>query len=122
MDTLQQAFDYATDPSKNFWGTVGVHLQLSLTALLVGALIGIPLGIIVSRYNLLARLSVNAMGVLRVIPSLALLFLLLPILHTGFAPSVTALTVLAVPPLLINTEAGMRGVSPAVIEAGRGMG
>ncbi len=61
-------------------------------------------------------------GVLRGIPSLALLFIFIPILHTGFVPSAVALTILAIPPLVINTEAGMRGVDRAVLEAGRGMG
>jgi osmoprotectant transport system permease protein len=122
MDTIQQAIEYAANPTHGFWPAVATHLELCLVALLIGSLIGIPVGIIVSRYNLLARLSVNVMGVVRVIPSLALLFLLIPILHTGFTPSAVALTVLAIPPLLINTEAGMRGVDRAVIEAGRGMG
>jgi osmoprotectant transport system permease protein len=58
----------------------------------------------------------------RVIPSLALLFIFIPILHTGFVPAAVALTILAIPPLLINTDAGMRGVSRALEEAGRGMG
>jgi osmoprotectant transport system permease protein len=122
METIQQAIEYASNPVHGFWPAVVTHLQLCLIALLIGSMIGIPVGIIVSRYNLLARLSVNVMGVLRVIPSLALLFLFIPLLHTGFAPAATALTILAIPPLLINTEAGMRGVDRAVIEAGRGMG
>src|SRR4051812_14068688 len=122
MEIIQQAIEYAANPSHEFWPAVATHLELCLVALLIASLIGIPLGIIISRYGLLARLSVNAMGVVRVIPSLALLFILIPILHTGFAPSVTALTILAIPPLLINTEAGMRGVDRAIIEAGRGMG
>jgi osmoprotectant transport system permease protein len=122
MDTLQQAFEYAADPSNDFWKAVGTHLQLSLIALLIGAAIGIPVGIIISRYSVLSRLSVNLMGIVRVIPSLALLFIFIPILHTGFTPAVVALTVLAIPPILINTEAGMRGVNRAVVDAGRGMG
>jgi len=122
MDTLQQAFQYAADPSNEFWKELGTHLQLSLIALLIGGLIGIPLGIVVSRYNLLSRVSVNVMGIVRVIPSLALLFIFIPILHTGFVPAAVALTILAIPPLLINTDAGMRGVSRSVEEAGRGMG
>ena len=122
MDTLQQAFQYAIDPSNDFLKALGTHLQLSFIALLLGGLVGIPLGIVVSRYQLLSRLSVNLVGVLRGIPSLALLFIFIPILHTGFVPSAVALTILAIPPLLINTEAGMRGVDRAVLEAGRGMG
>jgi osmoprotectant transport system permease protein len=122
METLRQAFEYAADPVNGFWGAVATHLELCIVALLVGSAVGIPLGIIVNRYALLARLSVNVMGVVRVIPSLALLFIFIPVLHTGFVPAAVALTVLAIPPLLINTEAGMRGVPRAVVEAGRGMG
>ena len=122
METVQQAIEYAANPVHGFWPAVVTHLELCLIALLIGSVIGIPVGIIVSRYNLLARVSVNVMGVLRVIPSLALLFIFIPLLHTGFTPAATALTILAIPPLLINTEAGMRGVDRAVIEAGRGMG
>src|SRR4030095_12707312 len=65
----------------------------------------------------------NAFGALRLIPSLAILFLVLPYLRTGFYPSLLALTVLAFPPVLINTYAGVRNVDGAVVEAayGRGM-
>jgi len=48
--------------------------------------------------------------------------LLLPYLHLGFTPALVALTLLACPPVLINTDTGMRGVDPAVLEAGRGLG
>ncbi|MGA7733766.1 MAG: ABC transporter permease [Chloroflexia bacterium] len=122
MDTIAKAIEYALDPSHNFLGALGTHLQLSLLALLVGGLVSLPLGIVVSRYATLSRVVVNLAGVIRVVPSLAVLFLLIPVLHTGFAPSLVALTVLAIPPILINTEAGMRGVDKAIIEAGRGMG
>jgi osmoprotectant transport system permease protein len=122
MDTLQEAWNYALDPSNNFLGQVGQHLRLSGIALLVALLVGVSLGIWISRHEALSRVVVNFMGVLRVVPSLAVLFLLLPLLKTGLAPSVVALTLLAVPPVLINTDAGMRGVDPAVVEAARGMG
>lgn len=122
MDTIGQAIEYALNPTNNFVGALGIHLQLSLLALAIGGLVGLPLGIVVSRYETLSRLVVNVAGVVRVVPSLALLFILIPILHTGYVPSLAALTVLAIPPLLINTEAGMRGVPHALVDAGRGMG
>jgi osmoprotectant transport system permease protein len=122
MDTLQQAWEYALNPTNNFWGQVVQHLRLSGIALLVAVLVGVPLGIWISRYGALSRVVVNVMGVLRVVPSLAVLFILLPVLKTGLAPSVVALALLAVPPITINTDAGMRGVDPAAVEAGRGMG
>ncbi len=122
METIGKAIQYALDPTNNFVGAVGVHLQLSFLALLIGALVAIPLGIAISRNKALSQVVVNMAGIIRVVPSLAVLFLLIPILHTGFAPSLAALTILAIPPLLINTEAGMSGVSPAIVDAGRGMG
>ena len=122
MDTIQQAYQYAIDHSDDFFKALGTHVQLSFFALMVGLVVGLPLGILVSRSKVLSQVSVNLAGIVRVIPSLALLFMLLPLLHTGFAPSLVALSVLAIPPLLINTEAGMRGVDSAMLEAGRGMG
>ena len=122
MEIFVQAIEYALDPSRNFVGALGRHLQLSLLALLVGVLVGLPVGIFVSRHPALSRVVVNLSGILRVIPSLAILFLLIPVLHTGFWPALVALTALAIPPILINTDAGMRGVDKAVVEAGRGMG
>lgn len=122
ISTLNQSWQFAIDPDNHFGGELITHLELSGLALLVAIAVGVPVGIFISRYGLLARVTVNTAGILRVIPSLAVLFLLIPWLHTGFRPSAVALTLLAIPPVLINTDAGMRGVDKAVIEAGRGMG
>jgi osmoprotectant transport system permease protein len=56
------------------------------------------------------------------VPSLAILFLALPYLGTGFRPALFALVVLAFPPIIINTYAGIRNVDRAVVEAAFGMG
>jgi osmoprotectant transport system permease protein len=122
VDTFRLAVEYALDPRSGFVPALGRHLQLSLVALAIAALIGVTLGIAASRWRPAALVLDNAAGIVRVIPALALLFMLIPVLGTGFAPSVVALTVLAIPPLLINTEAGMSAVAPAILEAGRGMG
>ncbi len=122
MDTLQKALEYALDPRHDLTNKLWAHVQLSGAALLLAVAIGMTLGIWISRFGALARVTVNFAGVLRVVPSIAVLFLLLPIVGTGFRPSLIALTFLAVPPILINTDAGMRGVDAAIIEAGRGLG
>lgn len=122
MDTLLAALQYALDPEKNFLRQLGTHLLLSAVAIGVGLLVGVPLGIFISRYGALARLVVNIVGIVRVVPSLAVLFLLLPSQGIGFRPAVIALAFLAIPPLLINTDTGMRGVDRSVVEAGRGLG
>ncbi|MDQ5826676.1 MAG: ABC transporter permease [Chloroflexota bacterium] len=122
MDTLQKALQYALDPRNDLLEKVWAHVLLSGAALLLAVAIGVPLGIWISQFGAFARITVNFAGVLRVVPSIAVLFLLLPLVGTGFRPSLIALTFLAVPPILINTDAGMRSVAPAIIEAGRGLG
>ncbi|HKP51213.1 MAG TPA: ABC transporter permease [Chloroflexia bacterium] len=122
MDLFQQAWEYITNPQNRFLLKVAEHLQLSGVAILLAVAIGVPVGIMVSRYALLSRVAVNMVGILRVIPSIAILFLFYPLFGLGAGAPLLALTILAVPPLLINTDAGMRGVDPAAIEAGRGMG
>src|SRR5438105_2036214 len=90
MDTLYKSLQYALDPSHDFLQAVGTHLRLSGLALFIAALIGVPLGIYISRYEALARPVVNVIGFLRVVPSIAVLFLLLPSQGIGFRPSAIA--------------------------------
>ena len=69
MDILGQAWDYARQHSEEFWQATIQHLQLSLVALAIAALICIPLGIFTSRFGAIARVIINVVGVARVIPS-----------------------------------------------------
>ncbi|MGH2374388.1 MAG: ABC transporter permease [bacterium] len=119
---LAAAYQYAVTNSTAFWQAVAVHIRLSLLALAIGGALCIPLGVYVARRRLLAPQMLSLFSGLRVVPSLAILFLALPYLGLGFWPALVALTVLACPPILINTEAGVRGVDPGVLEAARGMG
>ena len=61
-------------------------------------------------------------AVLRVVPSLAILFLVIPYLGLSTTSAAVALTALALPPVLVNTDAAFRGVDRAVVEAANGMG
>ena len=122
MKLFSDALDYASSHSDRFWAAVNTHLTLSGLALVLALLVGIPLGIWTSSRPSFGRVFLNIVGIGRVVPSIAVLMLLLPILGTGFPPSLVALTLLAIPPILINTDAGLRGIDPAIIEAGRGMG
>ncbi len=119
---LEAAYRYAMTNSDAFWQAVAVHIRLSLLALAIGGALCIPLGIYVARRRILAPQMLSLFSGLRVVPSLAILFLAVPYLGLGFWPALVALTVLACPPILINTEAGFRGVDPGVLEAARGMG
>jgi len=105
-----------------FWQATRQHLILSFSAIGISLLVALPIGIWIAKREKPAQLVINVFNAFRVIPSLAILFLALPYLGLGFVPSLVALTVLAFPPVLINTYAGIRGVDAFVIEAASGMG
>jgi len=98
------------------------HLWVSLLALAAAAAVGIPCGYLAAASPRYEKWVTGLFQILRVVPSLALLILLIPVMGTGAPPAVTALTVLAVPPILLNTAAAFREVPAFMVEAGRGMG
>jgi osmoprotectant transport system permease protein len=58
----------------------------------------------------------------RVIPSLTILMLMLPLIGLGTTPAFVALTILAIPPIVVNTDLGLRSVPPALVDAAKGLG
>ena len=116
------AVQYIQANSGRFIQAVQVHLWLSAAALLIAALICVPLGILTSRSRSSAAVALGIVNTLRVIPSLAIILLVFPFLGLGPKPALLALIVLACPPILVNTDAGFRNVDPAIVEAARGMG
>ncbi len=122
MEAFAAAYHYALENSERLGRALTRHLLLTGIALSIALLIAIPLGILIARRARLAQPVITAVGALRLIPSLAVLFLVLPYLGLGIRPALFALTLLALPPILINTYAGMRGVEPQTVEAARGVG
>lgn len=98
------------------------HAEMSLWSLGLALAIGIPLAIAVLGRERLAAVVINLVNTLRTIPSLAILAAALPILGIGLVPSVVALVVLALPPILLNTYVGLREVDPDLVDAAAGMG
>jgi osmoprotectant transport system permease protein len=122
MDLLSQTWDYIGQNADRFQQAVLVHLGLSLGALAIAMLVFIPLGVLASTGGKLTSTIVGAVAAVRVIPSLAVILLLLPVFGLGWRPALIALTLLAGPPLVINTDTGLRGVDPATLEAATGLG
>ncbi|MEB2398458.1 MAG: ABC transporter permease [Alcaligenaceae bacterium] len=98
------------------------HVNLSFSALLLASLFAIPAGIWLALSGRYTLLVINIANVGRTVPSLAILALAMPLLGTGFTPSLLALALLAVPPILINTYVGFNGVDADTIDAARGVG
>lgn len=122
MDLLIKAYQYIQQNQAAFWAAARQHVSLSLAALTIALVICLPLGIWIAHRAALAQPVLNLFNALRVIPSLVILFLALPYLGIGTLPSLIALTVLACPPILINTYTGVRQVDRSVIEAAYGVG
>ncbi len=111
---------------QSHWPSIAVqvrdHLAISLIALAVAILIGVAGGYAASESKTGERWITGFFQVLRVIPSLAILVLLIPVMGTGVMPAVTALSVLAIPPVLINTCVGFQNVPEFMIESASGLG
>ena len=122
MELLAESWRYVLDNPDRFARAVEVHVRLCLSALLLAIAIFVPIGVLVSRSGQLGSTLVGVVAAVRVVPSLAALFLLYSVMGTGFEPALVALTLLAGPPLVINTDAGLRNVDPAVVENARGLG
>ena len=101
---------------------IQAHAGLSGAALAIALLAGVPLGMWCAHDRRAAAAVVTAAGAARVVPSLAVLTLMLPILGLGFRPALVALTLLALPPIIINTYVGLRDVDASITEAARAMG
>jgi len=114
MANRQQVFDLTLE-----------HITLAGVATLLAALVGIPLGILITRVPQLSRAVLGGANIIQTIPSLALFGFLLPapwIGERGGRLAILALALYGLLPLIRNTYAGIRGVDPAIVEAGRAMG
>lgn len=98
------------------------HLQITAIALGIALAIALPLGLLVNRYRWLAVPIVGTLGILYTIPSLALIILLIPAFGLGSKPVIIALIIYAQIILVRNILVGLQSVSPAILEAARGMG
>jgi osmoprotectant transport system permease protein len=107
---------------QSFFAHLGTHVGLSLAALVIAIVLGIPLAASAAQRPPLRLLTIGGAGALRVLPSLAVLTLTLPYLGLGFRPALLALVVLALPPIVINTDLGLRASPAATIDAARGLG
>lgn len=114
--------DYLSGNLDSFLASIGEHIWLSLIALVLATAIGIPLGYVSVRSSQNEKVITTIFQGLRIIPSLAVLILLIPFMGTGIEPALTALVLLAIPPILMNTVAGLHEVPDFMLETAHAMG
>lgn len=101
------------------------HLYLVTIAIAIAIIVGIPLGILVTRKPQLKKPILGVANIMQTVPSLALFGLLIPVPilgGIGDRTAIIALTLYSLLPIIRNTYTGIIGVDPAIREAGKGMG
>lgn len=128
MNTLLGTWDWLTSAA-HYRGTAGVphrmleHIEISTVAVLLAALIALPLGLWLGHIGRGGALAINISNAGRAIPTFAILVLLATVPRLfGNVGTVLALVVFAIPPILTNAYVGIREVDRDVKEAARGMG
>jgi osmoprotectant transport system permease protein len=122
MNIFTKALEYAASNPEKLVEALWQHLLLVVVPLAIGLGLGLPLGLLSSRSRTASTLLINSFNALRVIPSLAILFVTIPYFGLSFTSAAIALTLLVIPPILISTDVAFRSIEPAIREAATGMG
>lgn len=98
------------------------HFYISVFALILGIIVAVPLGILLSKTKKIAKVVMSIVSVLQTLPSLAILALMIPFLGVGKVPAIIALFIYTLLPILNNTFIGMESVNKDLKGAGTSMG
>lgn len=98
------------------------HVRIVLQAILLATIIGVPAGILAYQVPAMRPPILNFASAVLTLPSLALFALFIPILGIGDPPTIVALTLYSLLPIVRNTMVGIAGVDRAVVESAKGMG
>ncbi|HEV7472189.1 MAG: osmoprotectant transport system permease protein [Pseudonocardia sp.] len=99
-----------------------LHVSGVVQCTVIAAIIGVVVGVLVYRSSAGSAIATALASTILTVPSFALLGLLIPFLGLGVAPSVVALVLYGLLPILRNTIVGLNGVDPAVTDAAKGIG
>ena len=102
--------------------SLGVHIELVFLSMVFAVIVGILLGIMITRVSRLKGITLGAAGILQTIPSLAMLGFMIPLFGIGMKTAVVALFLYSLLPIIRNTYTGITDVDQSIVEAARGMG
>ena len=123
MDTL----DFIINNYEDVLFLTGEHIFMVSVSLLIATAIGVPLGILITKNEALAKKVINSANIMMTIPSIALFGLMMPVLAVigqglGKVPAIIALILYSQLPIIRNTYVAIKNVSPPIRNAGKGMG
>ncbi|HEY2725805.1 MAG TPA: ABC transporter permease, partial [Parafilimonas sp.] len=122
MEQQQSLWSFMFQQRDKLFSQTIAHIGLTFISLLIAVLIGLPLGIFITKRKNAAGIVLGIAGVLQTIPSIALLGFMIPLLGIGPLPAITALFLYALLPIIRNTYTGIKEVDANVLEAATAMG
>ncbi|HKB28777.1 MAG TPA: ABC transporter permease [Candidatus Limnocylindrales bacterium] len=134
MNLVSETATWLTNPA-NWSGPNGIpgrlveHVEMSLVVMLIAIAIALPAGLFIGHTRRGATIAVGLANIGRAVPTFALMGILLPFTQAidpangfGLYPTLLAMIILAIPPILVNAYVGVTEVDQDLVEAGRGMG
>ncbi|MGC0420785.1 ABC transporter permease [Embleya sp. AB8] len=115
-------WDYVSSRREQLWIETWMHASAVFQCMLIATLIGVAVAIATYRSPLASRIAIGTTATILTVPSFALLGLLIPMLGLGVAPTVVALVLYALLPIVRNAIVGLAGVDPQLVDAARGIG
>lgn len=122
MEFLTELGQYIANNSTELLTLTGEHILMVLYGILLALAVGIPLGILAARYEKLAPVILSLTNILQLIPSLAMLAILMIYLGLGFQTMVVGLFFYSLLPIVQNTYVGIKEIDESITEAGTGIG
>ncbi|AOZ89260.1 choline ABC transporter permease [Bacillus xiamenensis] len=119
---MDQIMDFLEKNGGELLTKMWEHLYISLIAVVLGIIVAVPLGVILTRMKRGAGVVIGVVNIFQTLPSLAILAFFIPILGVGKIPAIVALFFYSVLPILRNTYAGVQGVNKNLLESGKGIG
>ncbi|MGX6444176.1 ABC transporter permease/substrate-binding protein [Neobacillus sp. K501] len=119
---MAEFIKYITSNYEQILNLIGQHLYLSVFSVLIAIVIGIPLGILISREPKLSKPIIGATNVIQAVPSLALLGFLIPFIGIGSTPAIVMVVLYSLLPIVKNTYTGLTNIDADILEAAKGIG
>lgn len=119
---LNEVSRYVAKNSREIATALFQHIEISLIAMVITILIGVPLAIVLINHRRVGEIILQIAGIIQTIPSLAVLGILIPFVGIGTLPAVIALVLYAMMPVFQNSYAGLTNIDPVLLEAADALG
>ena len=119
---MNALWNYLSVNYQQIFSLLGQHIYLSIISVLIAIVIGVPLGILVSREPKLSKPIIGTTNVIQAVPSLALLGFLIPFIGIGSTPAIVMVVLYSLLPIVKNTYTGLTNIDADILEAAKGIG